>query len=72
MEVNNRPLYEEDQVITDRQLAQMLQGLVYQYQYTRWWDWVERLKIRASIGCIQAMISWMKNGKPTVRLHQGE
>ena len=72
MEGNNRPLWEDDQVITERDLSLMLQGLVYQFTETHWWDWTERFKIRSAIGCIQSMLVWMKNGKPTVRLHQGD
>ena len=72
METNNRPLYEEDQVVTYIELMQMMDGCLYQYSCTHWWNYIQRLKIRSALGCLHAMLSWMKNGKPTVRLNQGE
>lgn len=69
--MNTRPLYEEDQVVTYRELLMMRNGCIYQYEATKFWQWKERLKIRASIGCLEAMLVWMKNGKNLVRIEGG-
>jgi hypothetical protein len=72
MEIDPNPVYEADQVVTYRELYMMREGCIYQYEMTRWYQWKERLKIRASIGCLNAMLIWMKNGKMLTRLEGGK
>lgn len=69
---NNKPLYEEDQVITYKELYAMREGCIYQYDLTHWWNYIERFKFRAAIGCINAMLVWMTHGKPIVKVLKGE
>lgn len=59
-----RPVFEEDQVLTYRDLFGVRNGYIYQYQMTPWFYVYKRFKFLAGIGVCNEMLHWLAHGKP--------
>lgn len=63
-QIDPRPVFEYDQVLTAQDLFGIRNGYLYQYQATPWYRFQTRLKFLIGIGVLNEMMHWMAHGKP--------
>jgi len=65
MQIDPKPVYEYDQVLTQQDMLALLNGFVYQFnKLPRWRVW-QRLQLAVAINVTVKMIAWLKNSKQT-------
>jgi hypothetical protein len=67
MEINpfeNRPLYEEEKVITMYDINAILNGYIYQYRAVSKWNMYLRWKFKVAVSVAQGILQWLEDGKP--------
>ena len=60
------PVYEEDQVITQRDLIALRNGFTLQYNSTPIFSVSDRWKFRYFVLCMDLLIAWIDTGKSAV------
>lgn len=63
-ELDTRPVYEFDQVVTDLELYHAMVSMYDSYQQEPWWNWMKRMKLYASFQTLRVFLLWLRAGKP--------
>ena len=64
MQIDPKPVFEQDQVLTFYDLMALRNGYIFQYRRTPWYQFKNRLKFRAGVGVVNEMLHWLAHGKP--------
>jgi hypothetical protein len=59
------PVYKRDQIITAKDLKDIMYGFSVQYEQTRWWQFRLRRDLLNAVFAIRAVENWLASGKPT-------
>ena len=71
-QIDPRPVYEADQVLTLRDLVGIRNGYIYQYVNTPWYNLHRRFMLRVGTGVCTALVHWLAHGKPEGGMSCGE
>lgn len=58
-----RPVYKEEQVITQYDLNAIRNGFIYQRAAAPWWQFEFRYRMKVGIGVIETLFRFLENNK---------
>lgn len=64
MTFEQKPVYEEDQVLTTRDLLAVRNGFALQFEQLSKYRIMDRYKFLAFFTCIDLLLKWLEAGKP--------
>lgn len=58
-----RPVFEEDQILTQTDLKSILLGYGFQYEQTKWWEFSRRIRLLIVMDSFAIILRWLQAGK---------